>query len=102
VPELLTLLRGLRREATERSRRRTAAVATAVDSVLPQVRRSESLSRKALWVLTGTPGVTSVLNGMRTPAYVEDSAGVLHWPLLESARSAYEVAKTIAFPKDLG
>jgi aryl-alcohol dehydrogenase-like predicted oxidoreductase len=102
VPELLTLLRGLRREATERSRQRTAAVAAAVDSVLPQVRRSESLSRKALWVLTGTPGVTSVLNGMRTTAYVEDSVGVLHWPAPESARAAYEIAKTIAFPKDLG
>ena len=102
VPELLTLLRGLRREATERSRRRTAAVATALDAALPQGRRSESLSRKALWVLTGTPGVTSVLNGMRTPAYVEDSVGVLQWPALESARAAYEIVKTIAFPKDLG
>jgi uncharacterized protein YyaL (SSP411 family)/aryl-alcohol dehydrogenase-like predicted oxidoreductase len=102
VPELLTLLRGLRREATERSRRRTAAVATALDAALPQGRRSESLSRKALWVLTGTPGVTCVLNGMRTPAYVEDAVGVLHWPALESARAAYEIAKTIAFPKDLG
>ena len=102
VPELLTLLRGLRREATERSRRRTTAVATALDAALPQGRRSESLSRKALWVLTSTPGVTCVLNGMRTPAYVEDSVGVLHWPALESARAAYEIAKTIAFPKDLG
>lgn len=102
VPELLTLLRGLRREATERSRRRTAAVATALDAALPQGRRSESLSRKALWLLTSTPGVTSVLNGMRTPAYVEDSVGVLHWPALESARAAFEIAKTIAFPRDLG
>ncbi|MDP3091006.1 MAG: aldo/keto reductase [Nitrospira sp.] len=102
VPELLTLLRGLRREATERSRRRTAAVASALDAALPQGRRSESLSRKALWVLTSTPGVTSVLNGMRTPAYVEDSVAVLHWPALESVRTAYEIAKTIAFPKDLG
>ncbi|HEX7766275.1 MAG TPA: aldo/keto reductase, partial [Nitrospira sp.] len=102
VPELLTLLRGLRREATERSRRRTAAVATALDAALPQERRSESLSRKALWVLTSTPGVTCVLNGMRTPAYVEDSVGVLHWPALEPARAAYEIARTIAFPKDLG
>ena len=102
VPELLTLLRGLRREATERSRQRTAAVATALDAVLPLAQRSESLSRKALWVLTSTPGVTSVLNGMRTPAYVEDSLGVLHWPALKSVRPAYEIAKTIAFPKDLG
>ncbi|MCC6142117.1 MAG: DUF255 domain-containing protein [Nitrospira sp.] len=102
VPELLTLLRGLRREATERSRRRTAAVAAALDSVLPHVRRSESLSRKALWVVASTPGVTSVLNGMRTPAYVEDSVGILHWPALDPVRQAYEAAKTIAFPEDLG
>jgi hypothetical protein len=62
VPELLTLLRGLRREATERSRQRTAAVGAALDKVLPQARRSASLSQKALWVLASTPGVTSVLN----------------------------------------
>jgi uncharacterized protein len=102
VPELLTLLRGLRREATERSRQRTAAVATALDSVLPHIRRSESLSRKALWVLASTPGVTSVLNGMRTSTYVEDSMAVLHWSAMESVRPAYEIAKTIAFPKELG
>lgn len=101
VPELLTLLRGLRREATERSLQRTAAVATALDSVLPQARRSESLSRKALWVLTSTPGITSVLNGMRTSAYVEDALAVLHWPALEPVRPVYEIAKTIAFPKEL-
>ncbi|MEQ1793166.1 MAG: aldo/keto reductase [Nitrospira sp.] len=101
VPELLTLLRGLRREATERSRQRTAAVASALDSVLPHVRRPESLSRKALWLLASTPGVTSVLNGMRTPAYVEDSLAVLHWSALEPVQPAYEIAKTIAFPKEL-
>ncbi len=102
VPELLALLRGLRREATERSRRRTASVAVALDAVLPPIRRSESLSRKVLWVVASTPGVGSVLNGMRTSAYVEDSLAVLHWPALEQVQPAYAVAKTIAFPDELG
>ena len=102
VPELLTLLRGLRREATERSRRRTASVAAALVSILPPDRRSESLSRKVLWVVASTPGVGSVLNGMRTSAYVEDSLAVLHWPALEQVHPAYAAAKTIAFPDELG
>ena len=102
MPELLTLLRGLRRDATERSRRRTAVVATALDAVLPQARRSATLAQKALWVLASTPGVTSVLNGMRTSAYVKDSMAVLHWSALESVRPAYEAVKTIAFPEDFG
>ena len=32
-----------------------------------------TLSQKALSVAASTPGVGVVLNGMRTPAYVEDS-----------------------------
>ena len=98
LPELLTLLRGLRREATERSRQRTALVAGTLDPLLPAERRSESLSRKALWILASTPGVTSVLNGMRTPAYVEDALAVLHWPLLQPVTSVYKTLKAVAFP----
>ncbi|MEK6671471.1 MAG: aldo/keto reductase, partial [Nitrospirota bacterium] len=51
VPQLLILLGGLRREATERSRTKTAMVSAALDLLLPEARRKESLSRKALWVL---------------------------------------------------
>ncbi|MEC4889586.1 MAG: aldo/keto reductase [Nitrospira sp.] len=98
VPELLTLLRGLRREATERSRHRTALVTGTLDPLLPAECRAESLSRKALWVLASTPGVTAVLNGMRTPAYVEDSLAVLHWPLLSPMTAVYKSLKAIAFP----
>jgi aryl-alcohol dehydrogenase-like predicted oxidoreductase len=76
-------LGGLRREATERSRVKTALVSATLDPLLPESRRKESLSRKALWVLVNTPGVTSVLNGMRTRNYVEDSLAVMGWePLL--------------------
>jgi len=94
LPELLTLLRGFRREATERSRRRTGRVVAAIDPLLPDERRSESLSRKALWILASTPGVTCVLNGMRSRSYVEDSLGVLQWKGLPEVRSLYEKARS--------
>ena len=38
VPQLLTLLSGLRREATERSRAKTASVAAALDPLLPETK----------------------------------------------------------------
>jgi hypothetical protein len=96
IPELLALLRGLRREATERSRVRTAAVARAIDPLLPASRRAESLSRKALWILAGTPGVTCVLNGMRTPRYVDDALAILRWGAPTETSAVYERVKTTA------
>jgi aryl-alcohol dehydrogenase-like predicted oxidoreductase len=90
LPQLLILLGGLRREATERSRAKTATVSAALDPLLPEARRKESLSRKALWVLASTPGVTSVLNGMRTQNYVEDSLAILKWEPAPGVRLLYE------------
>ena len=94
IPELLALLRGLRREATERSRVRTAGVARTIDPLLPESRRAESLSRKALWILTGTPGVTCVLNGMRTPQYVDDALAVLRWGAPTQTSAVYKQVHT--------
>jgi uncharacterized protein len=94
VPELLDLLRGVRREATERSRARTAAVTHVIDPLLPEARRQETLSRKALWILAGTPGVTCVLNGMRTPHYVDDALAILRWEPFKDSIRAYEQMKT--------
>jgi uncharacterized protein len=96
IPPLLTLLRGLRREATEISRVRTGKITVAVDSLLPAPRRGESLSRKALWVLASTPGVTCVLNGMRTNRYVDDSLAVLGWEPLKEPASVYEQVKQVS------
>ncbi len=93
VPELITLLRGLRREATERSRARTTKISAALDPLLPAQRRNESLSRKALWALTSTPGVTCVLNGMRAPHYVEDALGVLRWEPLTNPHDLYRAVQ---------
>ena len=89
LPQLFTLLRGLRREATERSRVRAASVSAILDPLLPESRRKESLSRKALWVLTSTPGVTCVLNGMRSPAYVDDSLAIMGWEPLTGVMRAF-------------
>ena len=90
VPEFLTLLRGLRHDATTRSRTQSDRVAQAIDQFLPVSRHTSSLSQKALWVLVGTPGVTCVLNGMRTTRYVEDSLSVLTWEPLKETGAIYE------------
>lgn len=95
IPELLTLLRGLRHEATLRSRARTERVAQTVDPFLPASHRTASLSQKMLWLLTSTPGVTCVLNGMRTPKYVEDSSAVLKWDPIKDTRPIYEAAPAL-------
>jgi uncharacterized protein len=90
VPQLLTLLRGLRREATERSRMKTSSISDALNPLLPDAKRRESLSRKALWVLASTPGITCVLNGMRSPAYVDDSLAVMGWESLAGVKTVFE------------
>jgi aryl-alcohol dehydrogenase-like predicted oxidoreductase len=99
LPELLTLLRGLRREAAERSRAGTAAIAAAIEPLLPESKHRETLSRKALWVLVSTPGVTCVLTGMRTVAYVEDALAVLGWEPVPAVRPIYQkLTEVIARP----
>ncbi len=93
LPELMVLLKELQREAAVRSHAKVAAIARLLDPMLPDERRKESLSRKALWLLASTPGVTCVLNGMRSLAYVEDSLAVLQWPPLPVVRLVYETMK---------
>ena len=94
VPQLLTLLRGLRSEATERSRAKNTSLSAILDPLLPKARHKESLSRKALWLLASTPGVTSVLNGMRTRDYVEDSLAIMGWePLTGVSQIITQIAQ---------
>lgn len=56
---------------------RSPDVHARIDPFLPPSYRAESLSRKALAVLTNTKGVTCVLNGMQRQSYVDDSLGAL-------------------------
>jgi hypothetical protein len=93
IPQLLALLRMLRHEAAVTSRARAERISGRVNPLLPDSKRGESLSRKALWVLASTPGVTCVLNGMRSVRYVEDSMALLGWnPLTDPGRIYNAVA----------
>jgi len=61
------------------------------DKLKPHLPENDlTLSQKALWVLMSTPGVTTVLVGMRQPEYVEDACGILDRPLLGSVEAAYK------------
>lgn len=90
VPELLALLRSLQREAAERSRLRTEDLHRTLNPLLPEARRAATLSQKCLWVLRSTAGVTSVLVGMRSPAYVDDALQMLRWDALSHPQPVYE------------
>jgi hypothetical protein len=95
LPELHKLLEACRRRAALRSEEATARISTAVGALLPPERRGESLSRRAVWVAASTPGVTTVLVGMRRPEYVDDALAVMDWPPLAGAAEVYEaVART--------
>jgi len=91
---LQSLMFAFRRQAASKSQQQSAAVSAAIDPFLPaERRRAESLSRKAIWVLASTPGVSCVLNGMRTPAYVDDSLGILPWPPLAQVVPIYQAVQ---------
>ena len=91
VPELLALLKALQAEAAERSRMRSEDMHRLLNPLLPEAKRKASLSQKALWILASTPGVTAVLNGMRSPAYVDDALEILRWDPLPDPRRIYDL-----------
>ena len=93
LPELEALLQAFRVRAARESQATSDRVAASVNPHLPFTRQGEGLSRKALWVLTSTPGVSCVLLGMRHPAYVEDGMGILSWAPLPEVRPIYEAVR---------
>ncbi len=90
IPKLVTLFLIVRKESATKSREAIAAISQLIDPLLPEDKRSEPMSRKALWALTSTPGVTCVLNGMRSATYVDDALHVLSWAALPSAHNVFE------------
>jgi hypothetical protein len=98
VAELRKLLDALRGRAAAHSRAISDAVSSVLDPSLPPDRRGETLSRRALWVAASTPGVSSVLIGMRAPAYVDDALGILAWPPLSHPARVYEAMRNVALP----
>ena len=98
LAELDRLLRAMRGRAAKKANAQSVAVSAVLDSLLPEERRSETLSRKALWVVASTPGVTCVLNGMRTPEYVDDALGIMRWPKLEDVEAVYRAFEGVRLP----
>ncbi len=80
----------MRMEAAQKSAKKLSELRQIFDPLLPEDKREESFSRKALWTVASTPGVTSVLNGMRHPVYVEDSLTILQWEPLKQPRPIFE------------
>jgi aryl-alcohol dehydrogenase-like predicted oxidoreductase len=93
VPELEATLAAFRGRAARQSQAVSEQVAAAINPHLTLARKGESLSRKALWTLASTPGVTCVLLGMRRPEYVTDAMAILGWPPLPDVRPVYEAIR---------
>jgi hypothetical protein len=89
LPQVERLLNEARRLAAGKSRDRADAASARLDPLLPSERRGDSLSRKALWTVASTPGISAALNGMRRPAYVDDALGILAWEPLGEVAPVY-------------
>ena len=87
---LQDLLNDIGRQAAEKSLGPALEIASAIDPALPPDRRAENLSRKALWVLASTPGVSCVLVGMRRTPYVSDAMAVTDWPALDDTAAVFD------------
>ena len=71
--------------ATRVSHELVERVAERVVEALPEDKKEETMSRKALWIASSVEGIDVVLNGMRRSDYVEDSCAVLGWDSLPDA-----------------
>ena len=95
LSQMERLLAEFRRRAAVKSQAASSQISAAIDPLLPSARASESLSRKALWVLASTPGVSTVLVGMRSARYVDDAMGMLHWPALDEVERVYRAVESL-------
>ena len=87
-------LGALRGQTAKAAAARVTELREAIDPSLPLAKQSESLSRKALWTLLSTPGVSVVLVGMRRPSYVRDALGVLVWDPIPRWREVYDTLRS--------
>jgi uncharacterized protein len=81
------LIEPLQARATRQDPQVAEQIRSAISPRLPEPLRGESLSRIALDFAASTPGVSSVLCGMRQPAYVEDAVAVMTMPPILDVRS---------------
>ena len=95
LPALDALLSAFQNVAVRQSQVNSDAVASAIHPYLPLACQGESLSRKALWVLASTPGVSTVLLGMRHGSYVTDGMAILGWAPLANVGRIYEAVRQV-------
>jgi uncharacterized protein YyaL (SSP411 family)/aryl-alcohol dehydrogenase-like predicted oxidoreductase len=95
VPELVALLKVMRMEAAQKSAKKLSEIGQVIDPLFPESQRKEPFSRKALWTVASIPGITSVLNGMRHPVYVDDSLTILQLEPLPQPRPIFEALQNI-------
>jgi aryl-alcohol dehydrogenase-like predicted oxidoreductase len=88
------------RMAHEEARRRTDAIDALISPITPAERRTESLARKALWIVASTPGVACVVNGMRKPAYVADALNIMSWNAFEATSRVYSDVRRLELVSD--
>jgi uncharacterized protein len=93
IPKLVTLFLVLRKESAQKNREALTAISGLIDSLLPEDKRAEPIARKSLWTLTSTPGISCVLNGMRSTTYVDEALQVMNWSPLSTARNVFEIIR---------
>ncbi len=91
-PALDRLLLALNARAAERSATRSEKLNTLLDPTLDDDERPMPLSHKALNTLCATPGVSTVLVGMRRRTYVDDVLGAMEKPPLKGATRVLDAA----------
>ena len=77
------------------ARAQSEAVTSKIHTAIPELPTGETLSRNALWVVASTPGVTCVLNGMRSVEYVCDAIGIMEWKPLDNVERAYRAVLAV-------
>lgn len=87
---LQPLIQHLKNQATNFSHDQSSIIKECISPFLPKDMGKKPLSRLALWVASSTPGVCSVLNGMRTMAYVQDSLTIMSWKKLDNVLPIYK------------
>ena len=87
--ELLQLCAIIKSAIISSQQERCDEVSAKIGKHIPSTISSEPLSRKALAIVMNLDGVTSVLNGMRKPSYVEDSMEVLKYQAFQVGNSVF-------------
>jgi hypothetical protein len=91
--DLNDLLAAMRRSSVREARVLSDAVTSKIHAAIPELPTGETLSRNALWVVASTPGVTCVLNGMRSVEYVRDATGIMERKPLDDVERAYRAVR---------